>query len=210
LQRSSFRISQNGFIDHAGFHTNDLDEKAVLMEGDSFFVYLYVDKGGQPYDRTSEIPILLDIPPLYRQTISALTTVPSTAAPNESIFNIGGTWIDLQTVNITANFCIKALVKKGKFSLQQPAPETSDLISIHPNPANKRVIVDYELIQTAGVELILYDITGRVVRTLCNKQQAAGYRWEVFDVSDLPGGIYICILKVDGVKIDSQKILVIK
>jgi C1A family cysteine protease len=210
LERGEFVFSQTGSIFHAGFHTIDLDEKAVLMEGDSFFVYLYLDKGGQPYDRTSEISVLLDVPPLYRTNVSALTVVPSTASPNESIFNIGGTWVDLQTVNTTANFCIKALVKKGKFSLQQPAPETSDLISIHPNPANKRVIVDYELIQTAGVELILYDITGRVIRTLCNKQQAAGYRWEVFNVSDLSSGIYICIFKVDGIKIDSQKILVIK
>ena len=210
LERGEFVFSQIGSIFHAGFHTIDLDEKAVLMEGDSFFVYLYLDKGGQPYDRTSEIPVLLDIPPLYRTNVSTLTVVPSTASPNESIFNIGGTWVDLQTVNTTANFCIKALVKKGKFSLQQDTPETSNLISVHPNPVNERLIIDYQLTMSADVALTLYDIRGRLVRTLCNKQQLSGYRWEVFNVSDLSSGIYICTFKVDGVKIGSQKILVIK
>ena len=202
--------SQSGNIFHAGFHTIDLDEKAVLMEGDSFFVYLYLDKGGQAYDRTSEIPVLLDIPSLYRQTMAALTTVPSLAAPNESIFNLGGIWVDLQTVNTSANFCIKALVKKGKFSLQQDTPEASNLISVHPNPVNGRLIIDYQLTISANVALTLYDIRGRRVRTLCDKQQLSGYRWEEFDVSDLSSGVYICIFKTDGVKIDSQKILVIK
>jgi len=210
LERGEFVFSQNGSISHAGFHTIDLDEKAVLMEGDSFFVYLYLDKGGQPYDRTSEIPVLLDIPPLYRQTVSSLTSVPSTAALNESIFNIEGTWVDLQTVNTTANFCIKALVQKGKFSLQQDTPETSNLISVHPNPVKGRLIIDYQLTRSANVALTLYDIRGRFVRTFCNKQQLSGYRWEVFNVSDLSSGIYICTFKVDGVKNDSRKILVIK
>ncbi len=210
LKDDVYVLSQSGIIFHPGFHTVDLDEKAVLMEGDSFFVYLYLTEGGQPYDRTSEIPVLLNIPPLYRANVPALTVVPSTASLNESIFNSDGMWIDLQTVNSTANFCIKALVKKGKFSIQESKPEFSSLLNIHPNPTNGRMILDYQLVQAAEVALKLYDISGRFVRTLYIGQRSLGYRWNEFDVSDLSSGLYICIFIVNGVKIDSEKVLMIK
>ncbi|MEA2078002.1 MAG: lectin like domain-containing protein [Candidatus Marinimicrobia bacterium] len=202
--------SQSGTIYHAGFHTIDLDNNAVLMEGDSFFVYLYLDKGGQPYDRTSVVPVLLDVPALYAQVTEA-TTVPSTAGPNESLFRqSGGSWTDFQTVNTTANFCIKALVKKGKFSLQQPAPETSGLLGIYPNPTNGQLVIDFQLSHSAEVRLLLYDINGKLRKILQKRTWLEGYRWNDYDVSDLSSGIYICIFEVDGALIDTQKILVVK
>jgi hypothetical protein len=197
-------------VPHAGFHTVDLDDKVVLMKGDSFYVYLSLDKGGQPYDRTSEIPVLLDVPPLYRSAVPALTVVPSTASPNQSIFKQNGSWHDLQTVNTSANFCIKALVKKGKFSLQTPAPESSELLSVHPNPVNGRVIIDYQLQNASNVNILLYDILGRPVRTLLDQDETPGYHWTEYNVSDLSSGIYICTFKIDGVFKESRKILVVK
>lgn len=201
--------SQSGTVFHAGFHTIDLDDNAVLMEGDSFFVYLFLDKGGQPYDRTSVVPVLLDIPALYAQRTEA-TAVPSIANPNESLFKQAGTWIDMQSVNTTANFCIKALVKKGKFSIQQPKPETSGLLGTYPNPTSGRIVIDFQLSHSADVRLCLYDINGKLRKTLQERTWQEGYRWNRFDVSDLSSGIYICTFEVDGVQIDLQKILVIK
>jgi C1A family cysteine protease len=210
LKETNHLLTQSGSVPHAGFHTVDLDDKVVLMKGDSFYVYLSLDKGGQPYDRTSEIPVLLDVPPLYRSAVPALTVVPSTASPNQSIFKQNGSWHDLQTVNTSANFCIKALVKKGKFSLQTPAPESSELLSVHPNPVNGRVIIDYQLQNASNVNILLYDILGRPVRTLLDQDETPGYHWTEYNVSDLSSGIYICTFKIDGVFKESRKILVVK
>ena len=212
LNRDDAVLSQSGVIAHPGFHTVDLLDKTVLMEGDSFFVYLSLDEGGQPYDRTSVVPVLLDgpIPPIYRQRVPALTTVPSTAASNESLFKHGETWVDLKTVNTTANFCIKALVKKGKFSLQTPAPDRSCLLGTYPNPTHGRVVIDFQLSQSSRVTLSLYDITGRLCRVLSDRTWSEGYRWQMIDLSDLSGGIYLCIFEVDGIKKESTKLLVIK
>ena len=201
--------SQSGTILHAGFHTIDMEDKTVLMEGDSFFVYLFQDKGGQPYDRTSVVPVLLDVPSLYAQ-ITAATIVPSIANPNESLFKEEGTWVDLQRLNTTANFCIKALVKKGKFSVRQEVPETSGFLGSYPNPTAGRVVIDFQLSHSAGVRLCLYDISGRLTKILMERTLQEGYRWRRFNVSDLSNGIYICTLEVDGVPVDVQKILVIK
>jgi hypothetical protein len=101
--------AKSGFIEHTGFHTVDLDTAINLTEGDKFFVYLYLSNGGQPFDRTSDIPVLLGA--RYR------TLVESSANRGESYYRIGAEWRDLFYYDIppytrTANFCIKALSTK--------------------------------------------------------------------------------------------------
>ena len=85
-----------------------------LSKDDDFFVYLKLSHGGQPIDRTSEIPVLLG-------STFANTVVPSSASVGESFYYNNGSWIDLYTYdfpsnlwNKTANFCVKALTAKIK------------------------------------------------------------------------------------------------
>lgn len=92
---------QQGFFAHTGFHTVDLNTPVKRFPGDDFYVYLYLDNGGHPYDRTSEVPVLLGG--------DTRTIVPSSAKPGESFFLQNGIWTDLTTFDTTANFCIKAL-----------------------------------------------------------------------------------------------------
>ena len=97
---------QTGFIEYSGLHTIDLDTPVALDTGEDFFVYLELSDGGQPYDRTSDVPVLLGAS--YR------TIVESSAAAGESFYWNGGGWTDLQNYadepwTGTANFCIKAL-----------------------------------------------------------------------------------------------------
>lgn len=102
----------SGIIDHTGFHTIPLDQRVNLSEDDDFFVYLKLSHGGQPIDRTSEIPVLLG-------STFANTVVPSSANVGESFYYNNESWIDLYTYdfpsnlwNKTANFCVKALTAK--------------------------------------------------------------------------------------------------
>ncbi len=105
------RAIQHGSISHRGFHTIDLDMPVSIHDGDNFHVFLYLSKGGQPYDRTSDVPVLLGAEPTK-------TIVESTANEAESFYFENGVWTDLynyddpSTFDNTGNFCIKALAEE--------------------------------------------------------------------------------------------------
>jgi len=110
-------VSQTGFIVYEGFHTIELDTPLVLPAGDDFYIYLGLSSGGQPYDCTSDVPVLLGAK--YR------VIVESSASPGESFYRSGSSWVDLTTFDTTANFCIKALtedIQALRFSFPSSLP----------------------------------------------------------------------------------------
>jgi len=84
-----------------GLHTVDLPGPVTLDSGNDFYVRVNLEEGGHPFDCTSDVPVLLGAD--YR------VIVESRANPGESFYLDGSDWVDLTTVDSTANFCIKAL-----------------------------------------------------------------------------------------------------
>jgi len=70
-------------------------------------------------------------------------------------------------------------------------PEVFDLMDSFPNPFNPSTTISYALPKACEVKLIVYDIQGRVVRTLINQWQNPGIHEVTFDGSDLASGIYV-------------------
>jgi len=101
--------TMSGSIEYTGYHTITLDDPVGFEGGDDFYIYLKLFSGGQPIDRTSEVPVLLG--GRDRGTI-----VESAANPGESYYLSGSNWADLYDYEFsnpswdhTANFCIKGL-----------------------------------------------------------------------------------------------------
>ncbi len=100
-QLSDELISTSGTFEYTGFHTVDLPSILQLQTGDAFYIHVWLSDGGHPFDRTSEVPVLLG----QRGRVM----VHSSANPGESYYNTGSAWEDLYNYNETANFCIKGL-----------------------------------------------------------------------------------------------------
>jgi C1A family cysteine protease len=90
--------NQIGSIEFKGFHTIELDQPVRLKKNDDFFIYLSLSDGGIPYDHST--------------TIWGFNII-SKANMGESFYLDGtGNWIDLNSFDSSANFCIKGLVSK--------------------------------------------------------------------------------------------------
>ncbi len=98
---SDLIATKSGTFENTGFHTVDFDNAHTIEKGATFYVYLSLSSGGQPYDCTSDIPVLLGAS--YR------TIVESHSEPGQSYYYSGSSWHDLYNDDSTANFCIKAL-----------------------------------------------------------------------------------------------------
>lgn len=95
--------TQSGAIAHKGHHTVDLPAPVHLQSGQKFYVSVSLDKGGQAFDRTSEVPVLLGS--------KSKVLVESRGEAGESFYRKDGAWRDLHQDDVSANFCIKALTR---------------------------------------------------------------------------------------------------
>lgn len=88
--------------------------------------------------------------------------------------------------------------------------ESPVLENCAPNPANDFTNIIYSLPDYGTVNLFLCDMSGQRIKTLLsNIRQSAGRYKVPADVSDLPGGVYLYQLNVNGQTL-TQKLLVIK
>lgn len=74
-------------------------------------------------------------------------------------------------------------------------PEKIYLYQNYPNPFNPVTTIHYDLPSSDHVELIVYDLLGRLVRRLVDTYQFAGSYAVRFNASDLSSGVYIYQLK---------------
>ena len=88
-------------------------------------------------------------------------------------------------------------------------PKTIDLSQNHPNPFNPVTSFTFELPESGRVEINIYNLLGRDVRTLVKDSYPAGRHRIVFDSSGLTSGIYFYRLRFNG-KILNRKMIVVK
>lgn len=84
------------------------------------------------------------------------------------------------------------------------APEAFLLDSNYPNPFSGATTVEYHLSRDADVRLDVYDIQGRLMRTLVDGRMARGTHPARFDGSGLASGTYLVRLIVDGRPVQTQ------
>jgi photosystem II stability/assembly factor-like uncharacterized protein len=79
----------------------------------------------------------------------------------------------------------------------------------YPNPFNPSTIIRYQVPINGIVTLKVFDVLGKVVRTLVDERQSAGSHSVSFNASDLPSGVYFYRLRV-GLFTNTRKMMVLK
>jgi len=80
----------------------------------------------------------------------------------------------------------------------------------YPNPFNPSTTISYSLPQSGFTQLKVYDMLGREVAKLVNKEQAAGNYNVVFDASQLSSGIYFYHLRAGQNFVQSKKMVLLR
>ncbi|MDP4174568.1 MAG: S8 family serine peptidase [Bacteroidota bacterium] len=88
-------------------------------------------------------------------------------------------------------------------------PKEYNLFNNYPNPFNPTTTIRYSLPKQSYVELKLFDMLGREVTTLVNKEQNAGEYKIQFNASSLPSGIYIYSIQAGDYRA-SKKMMILK
>jgi hypothetical protein len=89
----------------------------------------------------------------------------------------------------------------------QPAAPT---LSAYPNPFNPRTSVAFTLARAQTARVVAYDLAGRRVATLADRDFAAGTHRVDWDASGLASGSYLVRLEVAGEDCRSRKVTLLR
>src|SRR5690606_18259121 len=76
-----------------------------------------------------------------------------------------------------------------------------------PNPAQNTTIIPFRIEQANPVEIQLYNVQGKLIRTITNQNYPAGEHRVEINTSEIPSGIYFYQLKSPGF-VKSLKLIV--
>ncbi|HCD51287.1 MAG TPA: hypothetical protein DEQ34_02480, partial [Balneolaceae bacterium] len=79
-----------------------------------------------------------------------------------------------------------------------------------PNPFNPSTIITFELKSAGFVNLTIFDITGRKIKTLINRKLNAGEHAIDFEAENLPSGVYVYSLTYDNTFTITRKMTLLK
>lgn len=88
-------------------------------------------------------------------------------------------------------------------------PNEFKLHQNYPNPFNPTTTIIFDVKENSFVILKIYDIQGRLMRTLLSENMKAGSYSINFDGTDLPSGVYIARMTA-GTFVDTKKMLLLK
>ena len=205
------------------------------------YLYLYTNRltGSIP----SEIGNLTNLTYLYLSNNELTNSIPSeignltnltylrlynnqlTGWIPESICDLDLNWSSSSYFNIANNKlcppypeCIEDYVGEQncyQVSITEPAlPITYNLYNPYPNPFNPVTTLRYDLPTDTDVNITIYDMMGRIIRTLVSNQQSAGYKsiqWNATNNAGAPvsAGLYLSMIQAGDFR-QTRKMVLLK
>ena len=97
---------------------------------------------------------------------------------------------------------------------EEAVPASFTLFPAYPNPFNPVTTLRYDLPEQATVNIIIYDMLGREVKTLVNTTQNAGFKSVIWDATNNQGnpvsaGVYLYQIRA-GKFVQTKKVVLLK
>ena len=89
-------------------------------------------------------------------------------------------------------------------------PVAFSLSQNFPNPFNPQTTINFQLAKDGFVKINIFDITGKNVETLLNRQNSAGSYNVSWNAGKYSSGIYFYTLEVNGAAVDTKKMMLVK
>ena len=89
-------------------------------------------------------------------------------------------------------------------------PDRFILYQNYPNPFNPVTKISYGLKEAGNVKIIIYDALGKEVSTLIEQKQNAGTYSIEFNASNQSSGVYIYSMIVDGIIVETRRMVLTK
>ncbi len=110
--------------------------------------------------------------------------------------------------------CYGAVVPTGVDETASATPSATRIASIYPNPFNPSTRIAFDLSARARVEIAIYDVSGRRVAVILDREMGAGrYEAAWHGRTDSGGtaasGIYFCTLRAGGAA-ETRKIVLVR
>jgi hypothetical protein len=130
--------------------------------------------------------------------------------------NSGQVFSDLRNTDlITLSPDMELIIRVGTqvLSVDAPSvPQTFTLEQNYPNPFNPTTQIKYALPEDALVSISIYDVTGRMVKSLINMNQSTGYhslRWDATnDIGEaVSAGMYIYTIQAGDYRATKKMVL---
>lgn len=99
----------------------------------------------------------------------------------------------------------------GMTSVNDPSLSVSDFMlhQNYPNPFNPSTTINFEMKKSGRVSLIVYDIQGKIVRTLYDDLAEAGSHSVKFNAKDLAAGTYLYTFMSGSIS-ETKKLVILK
>jgi len=126
---------------------------------------------------------------------------------------VSGTYVVADAIKITSIDTFSFLSVNSNYHTQE-SPRQFLLFSNHPNPFNPVTTLHYDLPEDGLVNITIYDMMGRIVKTLVNSSQTAGYKsiqWNATNDRNEPvsSGLYIYTIQA-GDYTQTKKMVLLK
>jgi len=95
-------------------------------------------------------------------------------------------------------------------TISENIPSNFSLNQNYPNPFNPTTKITFDVAKMSNVKIAIFDVLGREVSVLVNKQLNAGQYSTEWIASNYPSGVYFYVLSVNGENVNTKKMVLKK